>query len=222
MLVRALWLNCITASAFAGGPSGFSSLGGGESDEHRELARLFNVVEERIASGIFTGEASGSSSSGGKLDDRRELTYAERLLFDAVKAGDDEGVRDAVLACLNDEAKNSDINALDEGGRTALILAVYNKETYIVDLLLRGGARVDAVDKDGWSALMWAAYMGFAGIVERLLDAGADIYIVGKDGVTALDIAKSGRFPETERVLRSHVDRELATTRSEHNVYPIN
>ncbi|RMZ72366.1 ankyrin repeat [Pyrenophora seminiperda CCB06] len=68
-----------------------------------------------------------------------------------------------------------DINALDAGDSTPLILAVNQNQARIVRLLLEQGALVNKPQKNGPSALYLAAKYGYTGIIDILVEHGADV-----------------------------------------------
>ena len=67
----------------------------------------------------------------------------------------------------------ADINAKDEAGSTALMVASEYGRTEIVKLLIAAGADVNAKNELGWTALMWASRHGHTETVKLLIDAGA-------------------------------------------------
>ena len=87
-----------------------------------------------------------------------------------------------------------DINARDEHGQTALMIAARDGRTQSVRWLIEHGADLDHTAKFHLSALMLAVINGRDAIVGILVDAGADRSIRGTGapgfhGKTALDIA---------------------------------
>ena len=100
-----------------------------------------------------------------------------------LSAKDDYVLRDAALFghdnkmywCLN--VKKADVNAVDESGTTALMLASYAGHTNIVATLLKRGAEVNQQRNRGYAnhetALTFAAMAGHASVVEILLKNGA-------------------------------------------------
>ena len=88
------------------------------------------------------------------------------------------------------------VDAVDEDGRTALMVAVVKNNADCVKALLVVGADVNAKNKNGYTALMAAVLKGHTDCVKPLLKAGADANVKDKDGETALMLA----------VLKGHTD----------------
>lgn len=101
-------------------------------------------------------------------------------------------------------AAGADVNATDEDGRPALIVAAGESgNAGVVRALLKAGARVNASDADGDTALTAAVREYLPGgdepvrkalhrdpeVIRALLDAGADAKLRGRDGRTALSLA---------------------------------
>ncbi|MEQ1760016.1 MAG: ankyrin repeat domain-containing protein [Vicinamibacterales bacterium] len=92
----------------------------------------------------------------------------------------------------------ADINARDDHGQTAVMIAARDGRTPTVRFLIEKGADLNATAKFNLSALMLAVINGRDAIVGILADAGADRGIRGTgapgfDGKTALDIAVAGQ-----------------------------
>jgi hypothetical protein len=66
-----------------------------------------------------------------------------------------------------------DVDARDNSGRTALMLAILNGQAVVVDALLAHGAYVNAVDATGVRPLQMARAGGNEQIIDSLLRAGA-------------------------------------------------
>ena len=79
-------------------------------------------------------------------------------------------LNDMVKALL---AQGADINARENDGGTALIVATWLGHTDTVQVLLAQGADVDAKDNRGGTALMAAKREGHKEIVRILKEAGA-------------------------------------------------
>ena len=93
------------------------------------------------------------------------------------------------------------VDAVDEDGRTALMVAVAKNNADCVKALLVVGADVNAEDKGGETALMKAALNGNAEIVKVLLEAGADVNAKDKDGFTPLVCAAKKGYTEIVKAL---------------------
>ncbi|MBV9851411.1 MAG: ankyrin repeat domain-containing protein [Armatimonadetes bacterium] len=71
-------------------------------------------------------------------------------------------------------AETDDVDARDEQGNTALILAAKAKQREAVSALLSHGADVNAMSDKGSTAISWAADRGDAGTLKILLEPGGD------------------------------------------------
>lgn len=78
------------------------------------------------------------------------------------------------------------VDAVDEDGRTALMVAVAKNNADCVKALLEARADVNAKNKKGGTALMLAVDEGHTDCVKTLLEAGADVNEENKNGATAL------------------------------------
>jgi len=63
---------------------------------------------------------------------------------------------------------NANVEAANERGGTALIIAAQNGHADTVNVLGTYNANVEAVDEDGWTALMLATYYGHTDTVNAL------------------------------------------------------
>ena len=80
-------------------------------------------------------------------------------------------------------------------GHTLLMIAAYNQQPAMVDLLAAHGADVDQPDRSGNTPLMGCAFQGFAEVAELLLDQGADVAYTNGAGATALMFAAMYKQP---------------------------
>jgi len=97
--------------------------------------------------------------------------------------------------------QNTDVNAKDNNGFTALIHAAGSGHTEIAGVLIDNGADVNAKDNKGWMALMWASYLGYTEIAELLIDNGSDVNAKDNDGMTALMWAALDNHTEIVKLL---------------------
>jgi ankyrin repeat protein len=89
----------------------------------------------------------------------------------------------------------ADIDLVDKGGYSAMMLAASNNFHQVVDLLIRRGADIDLVEHThGWTALIWSAKRGHLETVRVLLEHGADRNSADDEGKTALDHATQKQY----------------------------
>ena len=111
------------------------------------------------------------------------------------------GITDTVKKYL---IKGSKINAQDNGGNTALMIASDKGYTDIVKILLAHGAKVNTHNKMGMTALINAAYRGYINIIKILLTHGANVNAKPQDGITALMYASSFGNEDIVKLLLQH------------------
>jgi len=118
-------------------------------------------------------------------------------LIEAVKAGDQAGVRTALQ-------RRADVNAAEADGMTALHWAARNDDAAAARALLRAGAKAAVATRYGITPLVLAAQNGSATMLELLLKAGADAKAAMPQGETVLmTAARTGRA-EAIKVLVAH------------------
>jgi len=110
--------------------------------------------------------------------------------------------RDTVRSLV---AQNTDVNAPQPDGTTALTWAARANDAELVDLLLAAGANVKAANRDGATALYQASENGNAAIIERLLKAGADVNgtFLSTGETPLMEAARTGSI-EALKVLVDH------------------
>ena len=125
---------------------------------------------------------------------------AEPDLVAAVRTGDLAAVRSLI-------AGESDVDAPQGDGATALHWAAHRSDLEATALLIEAGAEVNAANALGATPLWLAAKNGAAGIAERLLDAGADPNVTLRMGETPLmSAARSGSLAVVEMLLDRGAD----------------
>lgn len=107
---------------------------------------------------------------------------------------------------------NVELDARDEAGDTALMLAASMDRPVIIWMLLDKGASRDIQDDAGWTALMHASYGGQIACVRSLLYQGASPDIQNKQGVDALEMAILNKEWEVARVLLAYKAKKRQAT----------
>lgn len=103
-----------------------------------------------------------------------------------------------------------DVNAKDNDGWTALLMAADQNRSAVAQTLLDAGADVNARCEcsgyllGGWTALMIASREGRVELVKMLLAKRADVDIRNNQGETALKVATRRGNAEVVRLLRTH------------------
>ena len=86
---------------------------------------------------------------------------------------------------------DTNFNHRYKDGRTALMLAIIEKQTALINMLIEKKFSVDTTDDFGNTALMFATENNLFSVVSALIDKGADPTIRQADGKKASDIAKT-------------------------------
>lgn len=105
-------------------------------------------------------------------------------LFDAIRQ-DDSALFDEVLPTIED------VDAADERGSTALILAAYYNRLYMLDKLLYAAADPNVGGAMG-SPIHGASYKGYTEIIKHLVYHGASLDVADSQGSTPLHYAVLG------------------------------
>ncbi len=103
-------------------------------------------------------------------------------LLKAVSKGDIAGVR----ALLD---RGADIDAMDGGGRTALVLSISRGHTALAKFLIERGANINAKGYDGFCPVYAAVQKNNAAVALLLLAKGADPNAVLTDDYPVLFVA---------------------------------
>lgn len=111
------------------------------------------------------------------------------------------------------------INEGDIKGFTPLIIAVYNNQPAVVELLLQNGADVNAQDSAGNTPLMGACFKGYSSIAITLVDAGAAVNMRNYQGAPALTFAATfGQLAIAEILLKNGAQTNLQDSRGKSSI----
>ena len=103
---------------------------------------------------------------------KTNATANEKKLITAAEAGDLTLVKSLV------KDKKIDINAKDQTGATALMLAAINGNDDVVNVLIKHKANLELKSNEGETALSFAVSNDNASIAKKLITAGADTNII--------------------------------------------
>ena len=155
--------------------------------------------QEPASSFAQTGEVSAEKVSAEKVSRVDARTFREAALTGHVGI-----VQHALDAGM-------DVDQVDEGGRTALLLAAFNGHLQVVKILIQRGANVNHRDGVGRTALMYASTGPSPEVTRQLLSAGADPNLAdNSEGFTALMFAAAeGKVGVVEVLLEHNADISL-------------
>ncbi|MGM7723207.1 ankyrin repeat domain-containing protein [Metabacillus sp. Hm71] len=102
--------------------------------------------------------------------------------------------------------KGANINAQDSKGRTAAMIATYNKDVKTAKVLIEAGADVNIQDDMKNNPFLYAGAEGYIDILKLTIEAGADPTITNRYGGTALIPASEHGYVEVIKELLTHTD----------------
>ena len=129
---------------------------------------------------------------------------------DVVKDNILEAIQNIDIVSLNVLlAEGADINAADEKGNTALMLASRIGNPRIVKIILAHNPDLNRQNNKGYTALMIASEQGQAHIVEELLKQDVDTTLKNMDGFTAAELAIRNGQPNTADLLQGRTQKVI-------------
>ncbi|XP_078526875.1 ankyrin repeat domain-containing protein 35 isoform X2 [Lissotriton helveticus] len=113
-------------------------------------------------------------------------------------------VSSVLLLCDQDEIS---LDAVEDDGRTPLMIAAQKNHPTICSLLLERGALVNIIDKEKKTALILASEKGNIQAVETLLAHGAEVTAADHLGLNALHYANLSRDEALKKLLQAALDK---------------
>lgn len=181
--------------------------------------KFFRAIIFYLVIAVFAIACRGRTN-GEEVDNNDSGSETKRETADSISERDDyifgsdqddqQMLREAALEGNSVKVEqlisgNTDVNASLPDGRTALMLAAFNRHVSIMDMLLNAGAEVDFKDEHGRTALMYASTGSFPDAVRLLLENGADPNIVdAEDQYSSLMFAAAEGHFGVARVLLEH------------------
>lgn len=136
---------------------------------------------------------------------------AQANTTDVVKDNILEAIQNIDIVSLNVLlAEGADINAVDEKGNTALMLASKIGNPRMVKIILAHNPDINKQNNMGYTALMIASEQGQTHIVEELLKQSADSTLKNMDGFTAAELAIRNGQPNAADLLKGKTQKVIA------------
>lgn len=140
-----------------------------------------------------------------------KATYrTESDIFDFARNGDLRG-----LADLLTQEPETDLNAKNNRGYSALMLGVYNNQKDFCEALLRCGANVNSTDSMGNTLAMGAAFKGNVDILKLLLTFDADLSLINHTKMNVRDWAVMFKRIEVVEYIDSIYQSDITTSKFE-------
>lgn len=124
-----------------------------------------------------------------KLDPKSKGETGENVLFNLVRKPKQESIIQYFLE------KGVDINAVDQNGTSAFMVAASTKNLDLVKSLVSNVKDLNQTNKNGETALFYAVQSGSPEMVQFLLDKGAKTNLVAKEGNLAAYLVQSYKTP---------------------------
>lgn len=181
-------------------PSGYQLIGAAKLGDIRAASRLL-----KAGANVNMQDRHGRTALLIAIEKSNSKLASLLLENDADPSLCDNRGNSPLMRCTNDRIfemlldKKPDLNAQDEGGRTALCRKAESGD-YIsqVRQLIDAGADVNLESFHGWSALRTARQNKQAEIARMLIEAGADVY--APEAAEAMSLYKDGDLDfETQR-----------------------
>jgi ankyrin repeat protein len=142
---------------------------------------------------------------------QKEATYLELQMIDEAIGGD--LTKDKLENYLK---QGADINAKNNEGDTALMVAAYKNHREIVEALSAAKADINAKNRYGNTAVMWAALHGRANAVQALIVADADLNAKDNYSYTALMWAALNNRPAiVELLIAADADKNIVNEKDD-------
>ncbi|KAF1775856.1 Ankyrin repeat-containing domain [Phytophthora cactorum] len=103
------------------------------------------------------------------------------------------------------KADLAEVEATENSGRTAMLLAAEEGYDEVVQALLNHGAAIETTDENGQTALMKAAYRGHEEVLRILLENGANAAVTDNAKRTASNYARLNNRIDADRVITDYL-----------------
>ncbi|NUU74447.1 ankyrin repeat domain-containing protein [Paenibacillus xylanilyticus] len=128
------------------------------------------------------------------LEEKMSMTSLDIQLLEAAEQRDTESIEKLI-------EEGAKINAQDENGRTAAMIATYNNDLASAAMLIEAGADVNVQDNMKNNPFLYAGAEGYLDILKLAIEAGADPAITNRYRGTALIPASEHGYVDVVREL---------------------
>jgi ankyrin repeat protein len=140
----------------------------GEVMRHLDAGESINCVNEHGYTLVMIAAANNHRHLVQALVDRGvDLSIVDNGGWNALHLAAFVGDRDLIELVLANTT--FDINSVNEGGNTPVLIVLICNHPHIVQTLVDKGADLSIVDNDGWNVLHWAARNGNFDLIELVL-----------------------------------------------------
>ncbi|MEC1156020.1 ankyrin repeat domain-containing protein [Cytobacillus horneckiae] len=150
---------------------------------------------------LLQGCVSNFSGEPNNQEKEREMMNEglnEQLLL-AAERGESDKINNLIKEGAN-------INAQDEKGRTATLIATYNNHVETANVLIKAGADVNLQDEMKNNPFLYAGAEGYIDILKLTIEAGADPAMTNRYGGTALIPAAEHGYVDVIKELLTQTD----------------
>eukprot|EP01045_Picozoa_sp_COSAG04_P012832 COSAG04_NODE_880_length_9669_cov_3.805747_3_plen_2321_part_00 len=165
-----------------------------EAAEELGKSEVVALIEAHLSAAEKVEWEKRTAQAKEKIEAEKVQAILDKRLLAWAKAGN-VAVIDGLVA------EGASVDAKDERGNPAVVLAAAEGRAAAVAALARLGADLDVPTSRDQTAIMGAAYHGHAGAVAALLEAGAAVDAVDSSGWTALIYAAANGQAECARLL---------------------
>ncbi|KAF5581079.1 ankyrin unc44 [Fusarium pseudoanthophilum] len=169
------------------------------------------VLEDPSGAGARRSDSNGSRAHEEDESDEPKLLPLHKKLLEIAEAEQpaNEATLDEFRALLRGKA--SDINALDEDGRTALHIAIEHGLTTEARWIIDDEANIDIADNEGQQPLYLACEKGHTELVQLLLSKAANINAASHRDETPLTAAcRNGHTKVVNLLLNERADTKIS------------
>jgi beta-lactamase regulating signal transducer with metallopeptidase domain len=161
-----------------------------------------------LLGGMSIAAAATQIAAPPTLDRHAQQRVSDRAMGELLLEAIGDGDRDTAVALID---AGADVDRIEFGDGTPLIVAARSGDASLVNLLLERGAHVDIPVRGDGSPLIAASALGNIGIVTALVERGADVngFVLG-DETPLINATRGGHLDVTRYLVARGADVNLA------------